>query len=85
MRLGGCLCGWNFCHDAPLNPAAVPCLRVFAGAVEGGGIVKGMRVPEGKAISNSRVKPKGDISSEACPPLLRCVSKACMSWMGGLC
>ncbi|KAL4436784.1 hypothetical protein ABPG75_003923 [Micractinium tetrahymenae] len=39
--------------------------RVFAGAVAEGGIVKGMRVPEGKRISNSRVKPKGDISNEA--------------------
>lgn len=37
---------------------------MFAGAVAEGGIVKGMRVPEGKRISNSRVKPKGDVSSE---------------------
>ncbi|KAL4858257.1 Aspartate--tRNA(Asp/Asn) ligase [Chlorella vulgaris] len=39
--------------------------RVFAGAVASGGIVKGMRVPDGKAISNARVKPKGDVSNEA--------------------
>ncbi|KAI3425845.1 hypothetical protein D9Q98_007819 [Chlorella vulgaris] len=39
--------------------------RVFAGAAASGGIVKGMRVPDGKAISNARVKPKGDISNEA--------------------
>lgn len=29
-----------------------------------GGIVKGIRVPDGQKVSNSRVKPKGDISSE---------------------
>lgn len=38
--------------------------RVFAGAVAEGGIVKGIRVPDGQRISNSRVKPKGDVSSE---------------------
>ena len=38
--------------------------RVFAGAVAEGGIVKGIRVPDGQRISNSRVKPKGDIASE---------------------
>lgn len=38
--------------------------RVFAGAVAEGGIVKGIRVPDGQAVSNSRVKPKGDVSSE---------------------
>lgn len=35
--------------------------RVFADAP----MVKGVRVPEGSRISNSRVKPKGDICSEA--------------------
>lgn len=50
----------------PGPPLAHPACRVFAGAVAEGGIVKGMRVPEGKRISNSRVKPKGDVSSE-CP------------------
>lgn len=44
-------------------PLFVRC-RVFAGAAASGGIVKGMRIPDGKAISNARVKPKGDISSE---------------------
>lgn len=38
------------------------CFRVFSSALEGGGIVKAMRVPDGKRISNSRIKPKGDIS-----------------------
>jgi hypothetical protein len=38
--------------------------RVFAGAVADGGIVKGIRVPDGQKISNSRIKPKGDIASE---------------------
>ncbi|PRW57769.1 aspartate--tRNA ligase [Chlorella sorokiniana] len=39
--------------------------RVFAGAVAEGGIVKGIRVPDGQRVSNSRVKPKGDVSNEA--------------------
>jgi hypothetical protein len=57
------------CAAVPRTPVApalpsVRC-RVFAGAVASGGIVKGMRVPDGKAISNARVKPKGDVSSES--------------------
>jgi aspartyl-tRNA synthetase len=32
--------------------------------VANGGIVKGIRVPDGQKISNSRIKPKGDIASE---------------------
>lgn len=39
--------------------------RVFAGAVADGGVVKAIRVPDGKRISNSRIKPKGDIANEA--------------------
>ena len=39
--------------------------RVFAAALEGGGIVKAMRVPDGQRISNSRLKPKGDISGDS--------------------
>lgn len=39
--------------------------RVFAGAVADGGIVKAIRVPDGVRISNSRVKPKGDVCNEA--------------------
>lgn len=50
------------CLPAPL-PTVCSC-RVFAGAVAEGGIVKGIRVPHGQKISNSRVKPKGDVSSE---------------------
>jgi len=38
---------------------------VFSGAVEAGGVVKAIRVPNGKRISNGRVKPKGDIANEA--------------------
>lgn len=41
------------------------CYRVFAGAVADGGCVKAIRVPDGKRISNSRIKPKGDIANEA--------------------
>lgn len=39
--------------------------RVFSGAAEVGGIVKGIRVPDGARLSNSRIKPKGDVCSEA--------------------
>ncbi|KAK9836255.1 hypothetical protein WJX84_004773 [Apatococcus fuscideae] len=39
--------------------------RVFAGAISGGGIVKALRLPHGSRISNSRVKPKGDVSGVA--------------------
>jgi len=39
--------------------------RVFAGAVADAGAVKCCRIPDGKRISNSRMKPKGDIANEA--------------------
>ncbi|GLC42021.1 hypothetical protein PLESTF_000111700 [Pleodorina starrii] len=39
--------------------------KVFAGAVADGGVVKAIRVPDGKRISNTRIKPKGDIANEA--------------------
>jgi len=39
--------------------------KIFTGAVEGGGIVKGLVVPDGKRVSNSRLKPKGDVANEA--------------------
>ena len=58
-------------HTKGYNEA--PALRrVFAAALEGGGIVKAMRVPDGQRVSNSRLKPKGDISgnSTAHAPLL---------------
>lgn len=38
---------------------------MFSGAAEAGGIVKGIRVPDGARVSNSRVKPKGDVCGEA--------------------
>lgn len=38
--------------------------RVFAGVIADGGIVKALRLPNGSRISNSRVKPKGDIAGE---------------------
>jgi aspartyl-tRNA synthetase len=31
---------------------------IFSGAVADGGVVKALRVPDGKRISNGRVKPK---------------------------
>lgn len=40
--------------------------RVFESALSSGGVVKAIRVPEGKRISNSRLKPpKGDVVAEA--------------------
>ncbi len=40
--------------------------RVFESALSAGGVVKAIRVPEGKRISNSRLKPpKGDVVAEA--------------------
>jgi len=38
---------------------------VFSKAVEEGGLVKGIRVPDGKRISNGKVKPKGEVANEA--------------------
>lgn len=31
---------------------------IFSGAVAAGGVVKAIRVPEGKRVSNARLKPK---------------------------
>lgn len=40
--------------------------RVFEAALSSGGVVKAIRVPDGKRISNSRLKaPKGDVVAEA--------------------
>ena len=39
--------------------------KLFAGAIASGGTVKAISVPEGKRISNSRLKPKGDVFNEA--------------------
>lgn len=39
--------------------------KIFADTVANGGMVKVLRVPEGKSISNSRIKPKGDVAAEA--------------------
>ncbi|MEO0835433.1 MAG: aspartate--tRNA ligase [Cyanobacteria bacterium J06642_3] len=40
--------------------------KVFSGAVASGGVVKVLPIPEGnEAISNVRIKPKGDIFNEA--------------------
>jgi len=51
-------------HDVSQSVAGCG-FRVFAGAVANGGCVKCCRVPNGKRISNSRIKPKGDIANEA--------------------
>ena len=49
----------------PLYPPPSPPKRVFSGAVASGGVVKAIRVPDGARISNSRLKPKGDVANEA--------------------
>lgn len=38
---------------------------MFSAALADGGIIKAIVVPDGKRISNSRIKPKGDICNEA--------------------
>lgn len=38
--------------------------RLWQGALEQGGIVKLVRVPDGQRLSNARLKSKGDIASE---------------------
>lgn len=40
-------------------------LRLFEMALSEGGIVKMLRIPNGKAISNARIKTQGDVASEA--------------------
>jgi len=44
--------------------AVSPC-RLFESALSAGGIVKVLRIPNGKAISNARIKTKGDLASKA--------------------
>ena len=39
--------------------------KLFSGALEAGGTVKAIAVPEGNRLSNSRLKPKGDVFNEA--------------------
>ncbi|GMH35094.1 hypothetical protein BSKO_02962 [Bryopsis sp. KO-2023] len=39
--------------------------RVFADCISSGGMVKALRVPDGKRLSNSRLKPKGDVAGKA--------------------
>ncbi len=47
------------CQDA-----VCPC-RLFESALSAGGMVKVLRIPNGKAISNARIKTKGDVASKA--------------------
>lgn len=39
--------------------------RVFSDCISSGGMVKALKIPDGKRLSNARLKPKGDISGEA--------------------
>lgn len=49
--------------------------KVFASAIEAGGLVKAIVVPDGKRLSNSRIKPKGDVCNEAVAAgALRCAA-----------
>jgi len=43
--------------DSPLKP--------FVAAVAGGGVVKAIAVPRGDRLSNSALKPKGDVYEQA--------------------
>jgi len=52
---------------------------IFSGAVADGGVVKALRVPEGKRISNGRIKPK--VNAPFTPPYLHsqlCVCALCV-------
>ena len=48
-----------------INDRNIHTCRVFANALQEGGSVKAIRVPDGKRLSNSRLKPKGDVAAEA--------------------
>ncbi len=39
--------------------------KLFAGAIDNGGVVKALAIPDGQKISNSKLKPKGDVFNEA--------------------
>lgn len=52
------------CHHIQ-NSKASDRRRPFADAAAAGGIVKGIRVPDGKRLSNSKIKPKGEVAAEA--------------------
>jgi len=52
--------------------AVCPC-RLFESALSAGGIVKLLRIPNGKAISNARIKTKGDVASKALGKMAVCI------------
>lgn len=54
----------NHISTAWRQDAVCPC-RLFENALSAGGIVKVLRIPNGKAISNARIKTKGDVASKA--------------------
>eukprot|EP00955_Chlamydomonas_euryale_P109613 365942-Chlamydomonas_euryale.AAC.74 len=58
---------WTLMTACDVWPQAVRgCgFRVFSAALDDGGTVRCCRVPDGSAISNSRLKPKGDVAAEA--------------------
>ena len=53
-----------FQYDVSRILATCDC-KIFTGAIESGGMVKALVVPDGKSISNSRLKNKGDIAEVA--------------------
>ena len=51
---------------ATVSDAFAGCgFQVFSKVVAQGGVVKALKVPDGKRLSNARVKPKGDVFAEA--------------------
>lgn len=78
----GSVCFLSRCHaqcwpdhisTAWHQDAVCPC-RLFESAMSAGGIVKLLRIPNGKAISNARIKTKGGVASKAVGKWQRAIS-----------
>lgn len=57
----------------------MPC-RVFQTAAAAGGTVKALRIPNGKRLSNARLKAKGDVAGLA--PLWTVYGCVSLAWKG---
>ena len=55
-----------------LHQDAVCPYRLFESALSAGGLVKVLRIPNGKAISNARIKTKGDVASKTLGKMATC-------------
>ena len=64
-----------WCSAGDKRCALTTC-RLFESGTAAGGIVKALCIPNGKAISNARIKTKGDVASRAGSPFwkLDCLS-----------